>query len=249
MLAGLFLLPKICWGEEKNIIINEIQTAGEKSNYEFIELYNPTAASVDLTGFKLTKKTKSGTESTLVTTARFVGTVKAKGYFLISHPDYKDSINADLAYPSSYYISDDYTIILYDKSGIVLDKVGYGNASDPETAPAPNPAKSESIGRKDFIDTANNLNDFHIFTMPTPGAENKEKIVIPDPPKIYSSKIIINEILPKPLSGAEEFIEILQLIKNNMKKVLIIEHIREISPDFIINVSLNENGISSLIME
>ena len=208
MLAGLFLLPKICWGEEKNIIINEIQTAGEKSNYEFIELYNPTAASVDLTGFKLTKKTKSGTESTLVTTARFVGTVKAKGYFLISHPDYKDSINADLAYPSSYYISDDYTIILYDKSGIVLDKVGYGNASDPETAPAPNPAKSESIGRKDFIDTANNLNDFHIFTMPTPGAENKEKIVIPDPPKIYSSKIIINEILPKPLSGAEEFIEI-----------------------------------------
>ena len=46
--------------------------------------------------------------------------------------------------------------------------------------------------------------------------------------------------------GTEEFIEILQLIKSNMKKVLLIEHVREINPDFIINVTLDENGISSL---
>ena len=47
----------------------------------------------------------------------------------------------------------------------------------------------------------------------------------------------------------EEFIEILQLIKNNMKRVLIIEHNHEISPNWLINVTVDEDGISSLELE
>jgi len=49
--------------------------------------------------------------------------------------------------------------------------------------------------------------------------------------------------------STEEFIEILQLIKNNMKKVLVIEHVRAINPDYVLNVQLDENGISSVILE
>ena len=47
----------------------------------------------------------------------------------------------------------------------------------------------------------------------------------------------------------EEFIEILQLIKMGMRKTLVIEHTHEINPDYLINVQLNEDGISSLTIE
>src|SRR3989339_1944308 len=70
-----------------HIIINEIQIAGANSNDEFIELYNPTGASVTLDGYKLSKKTKSGTESTLLsstTSIKFLGAIPAHGYILIA---------------------------------------------------------------------------------------------------------------------------------------------------------------------
>jgi len=44
----------------------------------------------------------------------------------------------------------------------------------------------------------------------------------------------------------EEFIEILHMIKNYMKKTLIIEHVNEINPDYLINVELVEGDISTL---
>jgi len=46
--------------------------------------------------------------------------------------------------------------------------------------------------------------------------------------------------------GVEEFIEIISVIKNNMKKVLIVEHNHIINFDYLITVDLDDNGISSL---
>jgi len=61
---------------------------------------------------------------------------------------------------------------------------------------------------------------------------------------------LLDEVMGKlDENSVEEFIEILQLIKNNMKKVLVIEHNHEINPDYLINVTLNEDGISSLEIE
>jgi len=61
---------------------------------------------------------------------------------------------------------------------------------------------------------------------------------------------LLDEVMGKlDENSVEEFIEILQLIKQNMKKVLVIEHNHEINPDYLINVQLNEDGISSLDIE
>jgi DNA repair exonuclease SbcCD ATPase subunit len=61
---------------------------------------------------------------------------------------------------------------------------------------------------------------------------------------------LLDEVMGKLLDGSvEEFVEILQMIKNYMKKVLIIELKEEINPDYLINVQLDENGISSLSIE
>ena len=47
----------------------------------------------------------------------------------------------------------------------------------------------------------------------------------------------------------DEFLEMLQCFKETTKRILIIEHRANIEPDYLINVSVNENGISSLRME
>lgn len=61
---------------------------------------------------------------------------------------------------------------------------------------------------------------------------------------------LLDEVMGKlDENSVEEFVNILQLIKNNMKKVLVVEHIHEINPDYIINVQLNDDGISSLVLE
>lgn len=61
---------------------------------------------------------------------------------------------------------------------------------------------------------------------------------------------LLDEVMNKLDENAvEEFKEILQLIKSNMKKVLVIEHTHEINPDYLINVRLDENGISSMSIE
>jgi DNA repair exonuclease SbcCD ATPase subunit len=62
---------------------------------------------------------------------------------------------------------------------------------------------------------------------------------------------LLDEVMGKlDLEGSvEEFVEILQMIKQNMKKVLVIEQVHEINPDYLISVQLNEDGISSLVIE
>jgi DNA repair exonuclease SbcCD ATPase subunit len=61
---------------------------------------------------------------------------------------------------------------------------------------------------------------------------------------------LLDEVMGKlDEKSVEEFNEMLQVIKNNMKKVLVIEHNHEINPDYLINVKLNDEGISYLSIE
>ena len=62
---------------------------------------------------------------------------------------------------------------------------------------------------------------------------------------------LLDEVMGKlDLEGSvEEFVEMLQMIKQNMKKVLVIEQVHEINPDYLLNVELNSDGISSVYLE
>ncbi|MCG2809640.1 MAG: lamin tail domain-containing protein [Candidatus Portnoybacteria bacterium] len=169
-LVFVFCLPSLA--SAGDVVINEImvgQTGAAKN--EFIELYNSTENNIDLTEYKLKKKTKSGAESNLVSSSKFIGIIPARGYFLIAHPDYKNTINADLAYSgSSYSIASDNTIILYNKEDTVVDKVGYGEeVVDFENQAAPNPENNQSIERQPVgYDSNNNSADFVIQSTPNP---------------------------------------------------------------------------------
>ena len=68
--------------------------------------------------------------------------------------------------------------------------------------------------------------------------------------KSKPSIFLLDEVMGKlDEDSVSEFKGILQIIKDKMSKVLVIEHSHEINPDYLINVGLSDEGISSLNIE
>lgn len=186
--------------DNSNTIISQIQIAGTGSGnavQEFIELYNPTNSSIDLTKWNLSRESSSSaTVQTLV--ASMTGSIKPHGYFLIGSPSYATtaSVAPDIIYSATgSAITDNNTIILYNgdpniknSTATVVDKVGMGLAIDNEASDAPNPSPGQSIIRKasansiagtlaaggseaifgNGYDTDNNANDFVLLQTSMP---------------------------------------------------------------------------------
>jgi len=179
VLFSLIFIPNV-YAYYDHVVISEVQISGGTAGDEFIELYNPTSSIIDLTGWKL-KKNSSGTESNLVSSFPAI-TIPAYGYILITNQTgYDGIVGADLNYSgSSYYISNDNAILLYNNSDNLIDKVGYGSSSDYEGTVFPtNPTADQSIERRSSSiihyeekgngwDTDNNSDDFFILTTPNP---------------------------------------------------------------------------------
>lgn len=173
-----------------HVVISEIQILKVKaSNHDqFVELYNPTSSSVDLTGWRLTRKTKSGTQHNLVKSMS--GIIPSHGFFLITpQSGFTGSVTSDEKYSGSNFITTNNTVLLYSDAGKTLvDKVGMGTASDFNGSATVNPVKSKSIERKansgstalsmsvggldEFAgngeDTGNNSADFVLMNIPDP---------------------------------------------------------------------------------
>jgi len=162
------------------IVINEIQISGSSAKDEFIELYNTTTSTINLSGWKLTKKTKSGNESNLISSFPDNSLISASSYFLIITKDtskFSATTTADTTYTGeSYSIAKDNTIILKDDNDNIIDKVGYGDVSDFENTPTVNPEDGMSISRLSFIDTDNNFNDFIITTSTPQGTSSTSEV-------------------------------------------------------------------------
>ncbi len=131
-----------------NIVISEIQVRSViDADDEFVELYNPSGESINISGWKLTKRTQSGTQTNLV--ASLSGYISPKGFFLITSQASLSSPSADQLYSTTQRIAADNTVTLIAEDGIsVVDSVGLGAASASETATVANPVNSGSIERK-----------------------------------------------------------------------------------------------------
>ncbi|CAN5296785.1 hypothetical protein BH10PAT1_BH10PAT1_2620 [soil metagenome] len=171
--------------ETDHLLISQIQLAGTGSGHsadEFVELFNPTGSNIDLTNWKLTKKTASGTESTIIATMS--GNIASGGYFLIGGPDYSGTPSADISYDAdSATVSSNNTVLLYGNDGTtVIDKVGLGNATDFETATIANPANGKSVERTTpSTDTDNNSVDFILQAIPDPHSSTSSATPTPTP--------------------------------------------------------------------
>ncbi|MDP3015161.1 MAG: lamin tail domain-containing protein [bacterium] len=160
--------------QQIKILINEIQIS--PTGNRFIELYNPNESSINLTGWYLQRKTQTGTSfGSLVSKTYFDGkTINDRSYFLISRGALE---GADIIL-DNLTLAESNVIQLKNSNGEVVDKVGWGQASDCEGSCAAEPSSGQSIQRKfdpstssGFIDTDNNVQDFEIQTCPSPKAK------------------------------------------------------------------------------
>jgi len=191
------------------ILISEVLIGTEtNSKDEFIELYNPNDFEIDLSNYKIVKKTSSGSQKTILssnTQPKLEGKIPPYGYFLITNSSSTFADIADLIYPysSSKTLADNNTILILDLNNKVIDKLGWGSAKDYEGSPS-NIKDGHSLERKvtkdstseslrsfeanfgNAYDTDNNSFDF--ILQPNPRPENK-KISKPLPTRPTGFKI------------------------------------------------------------
>lgn len=201
-----------------HVVISEIQV-GEVSHAddEFVELYNPTINDIDLSGWKLKKATESGTPiDNLV--ASLSGSIAAHGFFLITSPESSASNSANILYSTTRHIAANNTVYLFDKNTSLIDKVGFGNATDSEGTAVPNPGAGKSLERKanssstvlsmttggdEFAgngeDTDNNVADFIIRDTPAPQNSQSPIEPIPTPtPTLSPTPTVTPSSTPSP---------------------------------------------------
>jgi hypothetical protein len=152
-LSCLFLLiptfTKNAYSAASHIVISEVQIRGTSADDEFVELYNPTGADIDLSGMKLAKKDSAGTQATLVN--NLSGTIKKHGYFLVAKPSYTSiPVAPDMVYSaSSSAMATNGSVVLYDTDkSTIIDLVGMGSSPASESAAIENPESGGSIERK-----------------------------------------------------------------------------------------------------
>lgn len=141
---AFFLHSKNASAATNHIVISEIQIEGISTTDEFVELYNPTGSSQDLTGWTLYRKTGSGTVEIPIATAS--GTIPSHGYYLFANSNFDGGVTPDTSYAEN--ISDNNSVILRDNSGVLIDLLGMGSALTNETAPINNPIDNRSLERK-----------------------------------------------------------------------------------------------------
>lgn len=170
------------------LVISEAYVNGGSSGAsylnKFVELYNPSAGAVDLTGDTLQYRAPT---STVVPSGAQVfalsGTVAAHGHYLIQLPSNGASTNPGAPLPTpdlntggsvnpgagggTLFIAASASGVL-PTDGSVIDKIGWGTSNSPEgTAPTGNSVVLSYQRDAAGTDTDNNAADFHVAT-PTP---------------------------------------------------------------------------------
>lgn len=114
------------------IILNELMWMGSSlsSSDEWIELYNPSSATVDLAGWTLTKWA-SGVDTDMLTIP--AGTIPASGYFVIAnypadHANSRLAEEPDLVDNTLSLSNSALRIALFDAEGAFVDIAGDGSA-------------------------------------------------------------------------------------------------------------------------
>lgn len=128
----IFTASTIFAQSTNHIVISEFSTRGASSaTDEFVELYNPTETSVNLTGWKLQYKATSGTSWIDYFSIPAGNIIPARGFFLIANNGYSGTVTPDVRWGTAG-LADNGHIRIVNSSSIEIDKVGWGTAIDPE---------------------------------------------------------------------------------------------------------------------
>lgn len=243
VIAILFFLLSFCLIPIKsvlaeNLLIVEVQIAGEKTDNDFIKIYNPNDRALDLSDYKLKKKSSTGKEYSIIvigsTQQNFRNTtIPSKDYFLWvnSKDDFHLSLKADVW--STATLAKNNSIALLNPENVILDALAWGESQNPFVKGFPfleNPGNNQQLKRKKinggYQNTNNNNQDFYLDSSSVSIEEKPSQQIKPLPEdeltgeKFYPSGIIINEILPNtPLGQKDKEGEYIEIFNQNSFEV------------------------------
>ncbi|MFH1430499.1 MAG: lamin tail domain-containing protein, partial [Candidatus Uhrbacteria bacterium] len=147
-----------------HVVISEIQVGGESAKDEYVELYNPTSEEISLEGWRLSKRTSSGSESNLLTAFPAIS-VAAGATARIAHPEGIFAGEASATYSTKQSLAPDNSCVLYgpvvNDERPIVDLVGWGEVVSFEgSAATQNPDPGDVIQRSNGADTDDNAADF-----------------------------------------------------------------------------------------
>lgn len=162
----LLFFPAIVFSQ--NLIITEVQVRGETPDESYIKIYNPSYNKIDISGFRLVKKSSTGREYSLRVFPK-ESFILPESYFVWanSRNDYYKEINADVYSTAS--ISSNNSIALLSDKRTLIDSLSWGEGENQFQMGNPlttNPEKNQLIKRvkKDtYQNTQNNKKDFYIY--------------------------------------------------------------------------------------
>ncbi|MDH7516858.1 MAG: phospholipase D-like domain-containing protein [Candidatus Thermoplasmatota archaeon] len=188
ILFFIFLLTNqiVFSGTKTNIVINEIMYNPEQNdNYsKWIELYNPTNQSINISGWSITDNTAEDTLEGDFEHGNGTTIIPPYSYALIADHDTKIYENFSIPNNAIKLYVDDLTIgnglgnnkdklILKDSNGKIIDAVEWGD-DYPDVPGSPANLIDEGHSLCRYIDSYNNDSsiDFYDGTKPTPGEIN-----------------------------------------------------------------------------
>ncbi len=165
-----------------HLVLSQFQTAGgggTPANDEFIEIHNTSSNPVDLNGYRVVYRSSSGTNDVNFANWTTSTIVPPGGYYLITSVSYDGATPGDLTYnPTTCSCalsgtSGGLAIRFGDlNTGVIIDSVGYGGATNAfvETAATTAPAANAGQVRatNGCQDTDNNSNDFSMLNPSVP---------------------------------------------------------------------------------
>jgi hypothetical protein len=149
-----------------HLLIAAIQIAGASTTNDLVKLYNQGTSAVDVSGWKLRKRSKTGTDLSLREFPS--GSAIGSGQYFTwanSAGGFSESVGADVS--STETLASDNSVALFDATGTLIDAVAWGTGTGQyiEGAPYPNdPPAGQMLQRKVLqgvmADTGDNATDF-----------------------------------------------------------------------------------------
>lgn len=149
LLFSLAILPTSALAATPDIFISQVQIEGEQTSDDFVAIRNDEHCAVDLSGWKLRKRTASGSESSVRVFGN--GSILPPGETFIwasSTENFADTIKANEQ--SSATLARDNAIALLDGDSAIIDSIAWGVIQKPfrlSDTPVENPGKNESVYR------------------------------------------------------------------------------------------------------
>ena len=168
------------------VVISEVLGGIEgNNNQEFIELYNPTELLVDLKGWTLWYRLKTGDDAILIHRWRTSALVPPHGHSLLGRENQDLGIIPDATFNQALNIFNG-GLELRQADGTAIDRLGWGEkapAAFSETAPAPPLANGQSLQRLPGGDEGNSIdsddNSADFILNPDPAPQNSGSPVTP----------------------------------------------------------------------